>query len=71
MIYDIFFILKEMGGQLRKIKVGELPKYENQQLLQRFTSNPNQTSLNLGGSQLTDQDMEIVANQLETNKVSK
>jgi hypothetical protein len=58
-----------MEAQIRNINVVPVPKYENQQLQQRFTNNGNNAALNLGGSNLTDQDMEIVARELKTNKV--
>jgi hypothetical protein len=47
----------------------KVPKYENQQLQQRITANGANTTLSLTSSKLTDQDMKIVARELETNKV--
>ena len=55
-----------METQIRNINV---PKYENEQLQKRITDNGNNTSLDLSSSQLTDQDMEIVADMLKTNRV--
>ena len=45
------------------------PPYDNPQLRQKIASNGNNTTLNLNSSQLTDQDMGIVADMLETNTV--
>ncbi len=63
--------LKRMGVQNRKINLGNAPTYENQQLQQRIANNGNNTTLDLRSSNLTDQDMEIVADVLETNRVRK
>jgi hypothetical protein len=58
-----------MEAQIRSINLVPVPKYENQQLQQRFVNNGNKSTLDLGGLNLTDQDMEIVASELKTNKV--
>lgn len=60
-----------MGGQLKKIKVGEMSTYDKPELRKRFTDNPNVTYLDLGGKSYTDQDMEIVAYEIEVNTVRK
>jgi hypothetical protein len=52
------------------VPVVEVPKYENPQLVQRIAKNGNNAVLDLSNSKYTDQDMEIVANVLKTNKVS-
>ncbi|CAF1268946.1 unnamed protein product [Adineta steineri] len=58
---------QEMEAQIRNLNVVPVPKYENQQLQQRIANNGNNTTLDLRSSNLTDQDMEIVARQLKTN----
>jgi hypothetical protein len=58
-----------MEAQIRNINTVPVPKYENQQLQQRLANNGNKSGLDLSGSKLTDQDMEIVASELKTNKV--
>ena len=49
--------------------MGNEPAYENPQLLQRIVAARNQTTLDLRSSQLKDEDMEIVAEELKTNTV--
>ncbi|UJR09045.1 hypothetical protein I4U23_013293 [Adineta vaga] len=66
-IADGLKVNKEMENQIRNINDIPAPKYENQQLQQRITANRNRTILTLSSSQLTDQDMEIVAAELKTN----
>lgn len=61
--------IKEMEAQIRNIKLEKLPKYQNQQLQQRITNNTDKSTLNLDSSKLTDLDMELVADELELNKV--
>ncbi len=58
-----------MEVQIRNINVIPAPKYQNPQLQERITRNGNNTTLDLRGSKLTDQDMEIVARELKTNTV--
>ncbi|CAF1312904.1 unnamed protein product [Rotaria sp. Silwood1] len=57
-----------METVIKDIKVEEVPKYENLQLKERIKNNPDKSTLNLNSSNLTDQDMEIVAAELEINK---
>lgn len=52
-----------MEQQIRDIN------YDNPKLRQTIASNGNKTSLSLNGQNLTDQDMGIVADMLETNTV--
>ena len=61
--------LREMETEIRNIKVETVPKYQNPQLQQRIASNANKTTLDLTSLNLTDKDMEIVAAELEINKV--
>ena len=61
-----FELLKEMEEQIRKLNKEQ---YKNDALVKRFTDNGNNTTLYLHNSNYTDQDMEIVADQLKTNKV--
>jgi hypothetical protein len=58
--------LKEMEDKIRKINT---QKYENPQLQQCITNNGNNAALDLRSSNLTDQDMEIVASALKNNTV--
>jgi hypothetical protein len=53
----------------RDVKMGNVPQYENPQLQQRIVAGRNRAQLDLSSSQLTDQDMEIVAEELKTNTV--
>ena len=55
-----------MEDQIRKLNT--VP-YENPALVKRITDHGNSATLQLQGSNLTDQDMEIVADQLKTNRV--
>ena len=55
--------------QTRDIKMGNAPVYQNPQLEQKIAAGRNRTQLDLNSSQLTDQDMEIVAEELKTNTV--
>jgi hypothetical protein len=52
------------------VPVVEVPKYENPRLQQLIANNRNNALLDLHGQNLTDQDMQIVANALKDNKVS-
>jgi hypothetical protein len=61
--------LKGMEDDIKNIKVDKVPEYQNQPLRQRIASNTDRSKLNLSSSKLTDQDMEIVASELKTNKV--
>jgi hypothetical protein len=63
--------LEKIGGQIKNIKVEQLPQYANPQLQQRITQNGNNTTLNLSSSNLTDDDMEIVAEQIRLNEVKE
>ncbi len=63
--------IKEIEAQIRNMKLEKVPTYENPQLQQRIASNGTNTTLALNNSNLTDQDMEIVARMLETNRVRK
>jgi hypothetical protein len=47
----------------------EVPTYDNPQLRKLFADNGNKARLDLSDKGLTDRDMEIVANVLETNTV--
>ncbi len=58
-----------MEVQIRNINVIPAPKYQNPQLQERITKNGNKARLDLSDSNLTDQDMAIVANVLKTNTV--
>lgn len=51
------------------MKLGNEPVYENPQLLQKIVAARNQRELDLSSSQLKDEDMEIVAEELRTNTV--
>ncbi|CAF4054102.1 unnamed protein product, partial [Rotaria sp. Silwood1] len=51
-----------METQIRKIN--EEP-YENPTLVEHFTDDENDTSLNVSSENLTDQDIKIVAGQLK------
>ncbi|CAF3407059.1 unnamed protein product [Rotaria socialis] len=55
---------KKMEPQIRKINVTPPPIYSNPQLTELITNNVNSTSVNFSSKNLTDQDMEIVANEL-------
>jgi hypothetical protein len=55
--------------EINKVTVPPRPPYDNPQLRQKIASNGNSTTLYLNGSNLTDQDMGIVADMLETNTV--
>jgi Ran GTPase-activating protein (RanGAP) involved in mRNA processing and transport len=63
--------LNAMKDQIKNIKMEQVPKYPNKNLQQRIDSNPDKSTLNLSSSELTDQDMEIVAAELEINKTLK
>ena len=58
-----------METQIRNVNNIPAPRYQNPQLSQKIANNGNNTTLNLQDSQLTDQDMEIVAYTLKTNAV--
>ena len=45
------------------------PKHQNPKLQQQFDNNRSSTGLDFGGWNLTDDDMEIVADVLKTNTV--
>jgi hypothetical protein len=47
----------------------KVSKHQNEELQKRITANGTSTKLNLSGSKVTNQDMEIVANELEINTV--
>jgi len=64
-------ILQQMEQQIQSINVEKVPKYKNKELQDAITKNGNNSTLNLQSIQLTDQDMEIVANLLEKNTVRK
>ena len=49
--------------------MGNEPVYENPQLLQKIVAARNRKELDLSSSQLKDEDMEIVAEELKTNTV--
>ncbi|CAF4548334.1 unnamed protein product, partial [Rotaria socialis] len=60
----------KMEPQIRKINVTPPPIYSNPQLTELITNNVNSTSVNFSSKNLTDQDMEIVANELlQVNQV--
>ncbi|CAF2122397.1 unnamed protein product, partial [Rotaria magnacalcarata] len=54
----------KMEPQIRKINVTPPPIYSNPQLTELITNNVNSTNVNFPSKNLTDQDMEIVANEL-------
>ena len=54
---------------MRVVKLGNDPLYENPQLLGKIAASRNNTMLDLRSSQLKDEDMEIVADELNTNTV--
>ncbi|CAM4922220.1 unnamed protein product [Rotaria socialis] len=61
---------EKMEPQIRKINVTPPPIYSNPQLTELITNNVNSTSVNFSSKNLTDQDMEIVANELlQVNQV--
>ncbi|CAM4790158.1 unnamed protein product [Rotaria magnacalcarata] len=61
---------KKMEPQIRKINVTPPPIYSNPQLTELITNNVNSTNVNFPSKNLTDQDMEIVANELlQVNQV--
>ena len=62
---------KEIENHLQNLKLDKIPKHQNLQLQQRLTNNNNQTTLDLNSANLTDQDMEIIANELQINRVRK
>jgi hypothetical protein len=74
-IADGLKLNKKMEKQIREVNVVPVPvvpprpPYENQQLRQRIAGNGNNTTLSLQNSNLTDQDMEIVADVLKTNTI--
>ena len=58
-----------METQIRNINTVKAPKYENPQLQQLITALGNTTGVNWNSKNLTDQDMELVADMLKTNTV--
>jgi hypothetical protein len=62
--------LTAMATDIRNLKVGTKPKYDNPTLRQKIANGKNQATLDLSSATLTDQDMELVASELEINKVS-
>jgi hypothetical protein len=65
--------LEQMKQQIQSINVNvkKVPEYKNKELQDAITKNGNNSTLNLQSIQLTDKDMEIVANLLEKNTVRK
>ncbi len=63
--------IKKMETQTRNIESDKFSKYEDQQRQQRIANNQEKLTFNLADSKLTDLNMEIVANELEMNKVSE
>jgi hypothetical protein len=63
--------IKEMEAQIRNISLVPVPKHENQQLKQLIANSLDKSTLNLPSLQLTDLDMEIIAYELEINKVKE
>ena len=61
--------LQGMETDIRNLKVAPAPKYTNPTLRQRIDNGKNQATLDLSSATLTDQDMEMVASELEINKV--
>ena len=62
--------LESMKTEIQNFKMGTVPKYENATLRQRLNNGRNQGTLDLSSATLTDQDMEMVASELETNRVN-
>ena len=61
--------IREIEAQIRNIKLETEANYVNTQLKQRIDAGKNQATFNLSGSNLNDQDMELMAQELEINKV--
>jgi hypothetical protein len=61
--------LDRMKNEIQNFTIDTVPKYENATLRQRIANSRNQATLDLSSATLTDQDMEIVASELEINKV--
>lgn len=61
--------LKDIENQIKNIKLENINEYQNPKLLKQFIDHGNNPILNLTNQQLNNLDMEIVANQLEINKV--
>ena len=55
-----------MEKQIRDLNT---PPYENPELLQRINENASEEEFDLSGSELKDQDMELVAKELKVNTV--
>jgi hypothetical protein len=62
--------LELMKNEIRNFKMDTAPKYDNATLRQRIVNGRNQATLDLSSATLTDQDMELVASELEINKVN-
>ena len=63
--------IREIEAQIRNIKLETKPKHKNDTLQQRIVASRNQATLDLVNSNLNDSDMEIVAQELEINRVSE
>ncbi|CAF1259942.1 unnamed protein product [Didymodactylos carnosus] len=61
--------LTDLENQIRNITLQEIPKHQNEQLRQRMANTTDRSTLNLSNMQLTNLDMELVAKELETNRV--
>lgn len=62
--------LESMKNDIRNFKMDTVPKYDNPTLRQKIANGKNQANLDLSSATLTDQDMELVASELEINKVN-
>lgn len=67
--FDKMKVKEEIGKQLEKIKLEKTPDHTNAQLEPKITAGKTQATLNLSGSNFNDQDMELMAKELEINKV--
>ncbi|CAF3353392.1 unnamed protein product [Rotaria socialis] len=70
-IIKSYIPLQTIYGMEEQIRKLNKEPYKNPQLVKRFTDNPNAASLDLSNRnpKLGDEDMEILADQLKTNRV--
>ena len=68
-ILDLEAKVEDIKNKIRSVHLVEKQRYDNPPLRERIKNIPDKTTYNLANSNLTDLDMEIVAQELETNRV--